>query len=207
MAEIKVFAARVRSGMQKARFRFADTRIIGRLEHGLKLKLKTGLVLAFVAALLVLFARPDYRHGEPSLRGRTAKDFAFTLNGKPAHLTDLRGKVVLLNFWATWCPPCVDEAPSLNALQERIASMGGTVLGVSVDVDEQAYNNFLKAYNIGYPNYRDASKQIPLEYGTTMYPDTYIIDRNGRLDRKLVGAQDWTSPEMMTYLNSLLNEK
>lgn len=177
------------------------------MDKVLKRNLNTGVVLAFIAGLLFLFARPDYRQGEPSLRGTSAKDFAFTLDGKPAHLSDLRGKVVLLNFWATWCPPCVDEVPSLNALQERIASRGGTVLGVSVDVDEQAYDNFLRAYNIGYPNYRDASKQIPIEYGTTMYPDTYIIDRNGRFDRKLVGAQDWTSPEMMAYMNSLLNSK
>jgi cytochrome c biogenesis protein CcmG, thiol:disulfide interchange protein DsbE len=192
---------------QNARFRFADTRIIGRLDKGLKRKLNTGIVLAFIAGLLFLFARPDYRQGEPSLRGRPAKDFAYTLDGKPAHLSDLRGKVVLLNFWATWCPPCVDETQSLNQLQNRIAPLGGTVLGVSVDEDPQAYNDFLKTYGISFPTYRDASKQIPLSYGTTMYPDTYVITRSGRLDRKIVGAQDWTGPDMTAYINSLLNEK
>jgi len=177
------------------------------LDKGLKRKLNTGLVLAFIAGLLFLFARPDYRQGEPSLRGTPAKDFAFTLDGKPAHLSDLRGKVVFLNFWATWCPPCVEETQSLNELQHRIAPMGGTVLGVSVDEDQQAYENFLNTYHITFPTYRDASKQIPLSYGTTMYPDTYVITRSGRLDRKIVGAQDWTSPDMTAYINSLLNEK
>jgi cytochrome c biogenesis protein CcmG, thiol:disulfide interchange protein DsbE len=177
------------------------------LDKGLKRKLNTGVVLAFIAGLLFLFARPDYRQGEPSLRGRPAKDFAYTLDGKPTHLSDLRGKVVLLNFWATWCPPCVDETQSLNQLQHRIAPLGGTVLGVSVDENPQAYETFLKAYNITFPTYRDPGKEIALSYGTTMYPDTYIITRSGRLDRKIVGAQDWTGPDMTAYINTLLNEK
>ena len=93
----------------------------------------------------MLFARPDYRQGEPSLRGSTPKDFPLTLDGKPTQLSDLRGKVVLLNFWASWCQPCIEEAPSLNALQQRIAPLGGTVLGVNVGVDDEeaAYENFL----------------------------------------------------------------
>jgi len=170
----------------------------------LKRNLKTGVALVFVAGLLALFAHPDYRQGEPSLHGRPEKDFALTLDGKPARLSDLRGRVVVLNFWATWCPPCVDEAPSLNQLQHAIEPRGGTVLGVSVDEDETAYRNFLKNYNVTFPTYRDPSKQIALSYGTTMFPDTYIIDRNGRIDRKLVGEQDWTSPDMTAYFDSLL---
>jgi cytochrome c biogenesis protein CcmG/thiol:disulfide interchange protein DsbE len=173
----------------------------------LKRKLNTGLALAFLAGLLFLFARPDYRQGEPSMHGQKEIDFALTLDGKPAHLSDFRGKVVLLNFWATWCPPCVDEAPSLNLLQQRIASRGGTVLGVSVDDDEDAYRRFLATYDLRFPNYRDVSKKIPLEYGTTMYPDTYVINRDGKIDRKIIGPQDWTSPEMTAYLDTLLNSK
>ena len=164
-------------------------------------------MLAFIAFLIFLFARPDYRQGEPSLRGRPAKDFQFTLNGKPTRLADLRGRVVLVDFWASWCPPCMDEAPSLNALQALIAPRGGTVLGVSIDDDESAYQTFLQTYHVNFPTFRDPSKKIETDYGTSMIPETYVIDRNGKIDRKLVGAQDWTSPQMMAYLNSVLNEK
>lgn len=167
-------------------------------------KLRTGLVAVFLAGLIVLIAHPDYRQGEPSLRGRAAKDFAFTLDGKPAHLSDLRGKTVLLNFWASWCQPCADEAPALNALQQHIAPLGGTILAVSVDEDAAAYDDFLQRFHITFPAYRDPTAAIPLSYGTTMYPETYIIDRHGRFDRKLVGPQDWMSPAMLAYLDSLL---
>jgi len=169
---------------------------------------KTAIVLLFVAGLLFLFARPDYRNGQSSLRGHPAKDFALTLNGQPMRLSDLRGKVVVLNFWASWCAPCVDEAPSLNQLQKRITRLGGTVLGVNVGVNDNknAYESFLTQYNIDFPTYLDSSERIAVEYGTTMYPETYIINREGRIDRKIVGPQDWTSPTMMAYLTSVLNE-
>ncbi|MGB6979814.1 MAG: TlpA disulfide reductase family protein [Candidatus Acidiferrales bacterium] len=173
----------------------------------MKRNLKTALILAFLAGLLFLFITTDYRQGEPSLRGSPEKNFALTLDGKPAHLADLRGHVVVLNFWATWCPPCVAEAPSLNQLQARIAPRGGVVLGVSVDDDQAAYEAFLKNYNIDYPTYRDSTKRIALDYGTSMYPETYIIDKRGRLDRKIVGQQDWTDSELTVYFDSLLDQK
>lgn len=173
----------------------------------MKRKVKTGVALAFIAALIVIFVRPSYRNGGASLHGQRAKDFVLTIDGKPARLSDLHGKVVLLNFWASWCQPCVDEAPSLDALQKKIAPLGGTILGVSVDDDPAAYQQFLQTYNVDYPTFRDASKQIPLSYGTTMYPETYVIDRDGKIDSKIIGPQDWTSPGMMAYLDSVLRAK
>ena len=118
---------------------------------------------------------------------------------------DLRGKVVVLNFWATWCPPCVEETPSLNLLQQWIAPNGGVVLGVSLDEDQSAYENFLPSNNVGFPTYRDPSKQIAISYGTTMYPETYVIDRQGRIDlqdqsvRKDCGPAPKCSPISTPY--------
>ncbi len=177
------------------------------MDNGLKRNLKTGVVLAFLVALLYLFARPAYRQGEASLRGRAAQDFPLTLDGKAAHLSDLRGTVVLLNFWASWCPPCVDEAPALDQLQQRLSAHGGTIVGVSIDEDPTAYEDFLHRYNVDFPTFRDPSRRISAGYGTVMLPETYVIDRNGRIDRKIVGPQDWTSPPMLAYLDSVLSEK
>jgi len=166
-------------------------------------KLITAIVLLGVAALLALFARPSFRQGERSKAGRPAPDFSFTLDGQPARLSSLRGKVVVLNFWATWCPPCRDELPSLDQLQAKLVPMGGTVLGVSVDEDGAAYRRFLAQYPVTFPTYRDPSKSIPASYGTYQYPETYIIDRQGRLARKIIGAQDWSSPDILAYLQNL----
>ena len=140
-----------------------------------------------------------------ALAGKPAPDLKFKdLNGKDVALSDLKGKVVFLNFWATWCPPCVEEAASLEALQKHIAPLGGTVLGVSIDDSQPAYEDFLKQYGLTYPTFRDTTKKIPLTYGTVMYPDTYIIDRQGKLVRKIIGAQDWTSPQMTASVDAIL---
>ncbi len=177
------------------------------MDKGLKRKLNTGLVLAFIAGLLFLFARPDYRQGEASLRGKPARNFALTLDGKPAHLSDLRGKVVSLNFWATWCPPCVEETPSLNQLQQRIAPLGGTVLGVSVDDDPQAYEDFPEDLQHHFPHLSRYHQTNPALLRHHHVSRNLRHRPQGRLDRKIIGAQDWTSPEMTAYINSLLNEK
>jgi cytochrome c biogenesis protein CcmG, thiol:disulfide interchange protein DsbE len=180
----------------------------------MKRNLKTGLVLLFILGLVALFALPDYRNGEASLGASTLyvfrkspKDFELTLNGKKTRLSDFRGKVVILNFWATWCPPCVDEAPALNALQQHISPLGGVILGVSVDDDQAAYEDFLQKYNISFPTYRDPTHRIALDYGSTMFPETYVIDRDGRFNRKIIGPQDWASPAMTAYLDAVLQEK
>jgi peroxiredoxin len=162
--------------------------------------------LIFAAAILVAFAVPSYRQGEPSLAGRRAKDFPIEIQGAK-HLTDLRGKVVLLNFWASWCPPCLEETQSLNTLQENIAEKGGVILGVSVDEDDVAYRKFLVDNHVIFPTYRDATKKSAMDYGTSIYPETYLIDREGRLARKIVGPQNWQSPEIMASIDTLLNQK
>jgi len=169
------------------------------------------VMLAAGFAIVVLLASPNYRQGESSPAGKRAPEFQFELNGKTAKLADLKGKVVVLNFWATWCPPCVEETPSLNRLHERIAARGGLVFGVSADSDRAAYERFLKNQNIVFPTYRDPSlkvnlSQIALTYGTAMYPETYIIGRDGKIARKVVGAQQWDSPDLIAYLDTLLGQ-
>jgi cytochrome c biogenesis protein CcmG/thiol:disulfide interchange protein DsbE len=162
--------------------------------------------VALAAGILVLFAMPSYRQGEASIAGKPAVDFPLTLAGKSERLSDLKGKVVVLNFWATWCPPCVAETPSLNRLQKYIDSRGGMVLGVSVDEDGVAYEKFLKDQSVVFPTYRDATKKSASDYGTSIYPETYIIDRRGKIARKFVGEQQWDSAEMREYFDALLGQ-
>ena len=173
-------------------------------------------VLAVALAVIVLFARPSYRQGEASVAGKSAQDFVMALSdppasaglpaqpGKSTHLSDFKGKVVVLNFWATWCPPCVDEAPALNHLQERIASRGGIIIGVSIDDDASKYEKFLKDFGVPFPTWRDPSAKVMHDYGTVMIPETYIIDRHGRIARKIIGPQRWDSPELTAYFDYLL---
>ena len=162
--------------------------------------------MGFAFFVLAFFTLPHYRQGESSIAGKKAEDFALELNGKSEHLSDLRGKVVILNFWASWCPPCIEETPALIQLQQRIASRNGVILGVSIDEDESAYQKFLVEKHINFPTYRDPSQKIANDYGTSMWPETYIIDRKGVILRKIIGPQDWNSPEMLAYFDAILGQ-
>ena len=163
-------------------------------------------VVAFAALVVVFFAMPSYRQGEASIAGKTAQDFPLEFAGKPGHLSDLRGRVVVLNFWASWCPPCVEETPALNHLQKYIESRNGVVLGVSVDEDPAAYEKFLKDYSVVFPTFREPTRKLALDYGTPVFPDTYIIDRHGKIARKFFSAQQWDSPDMLAYFDAVLGQ-
>jgi cytochrome c biogenesis protein CcmG, thiol:disulfide interchange protein DsbE len=172
-------------------------------------KIRIWGALALGVAIIAAFALPSYRQGEASIAGKTARDFTLDLSGKPVRLSDFRGKVVVLNFWATWCPPCKEETPSLNHLQKYMESRNGVVIGVAADEDPAAYQRFLHDEGVIFPTYRDPatknnSSPIALSYGTSIIPETYVIDRHGKIARKLIGFQQWDSPAMLAYIDSLL---
>ena len=178
---------------------------------GIARKLMVWLALAAAAGSILIFALPSYRQGEASIAGKTAEDFSFELAGKPSRLSNLKGKVVVLNFWGSWCGPCVEELPSLERLQRRIASRNGMVLGVAADEDPAAFQKFLREQSVTFATYRDpATKEnrspIAVSYGTSMVPETYIIDRHGKIARKFIGLQQWDSPDMLAYFDALLGQ-
>lgn len=119
-------------------------------------------------------------------------------------LDDYEGKVVLLNFWATWCPPCIQEMPSLNATYERFRADGLVVLGISVDEDADEYSDFLRTAGVTFPTVRDPERTVSTRYGTMKYPESYLISRDRRVLRKYVGPEDWSRPEIANYLRSVL---
>jgi len=158
-------------------------------------------VIAAAAAITV--SAGCYNGTRPPHVGSAAKEFSVQDADRKLSLDQFRGQVVVLNFWATWCPPCVEELPSLMNLQDRMRERGLTVLGVSIDVDGDAYHRFLKLHNINFLTVRDPEQKVAGMYGTTGWPETYIIDRQGVLRRKFVGPVDWDSPEVIGFLNRL----
>jgi peroxiredoxin len=158
-----------------------------------------GISAVVLAMMLVL---GSCRSSEPTTVGSTAPDFTLTDGQKTVQLSQLRGKPVLLNFWATWCPPCVQEVPDLVALQQQMGDKM-VVLAVSVDVDEGAYKAFTTKRMQGVLTVQDPSHKASTLYGTFAYPETYLIDRNGKIQRKFIGPVEWTSPDMIDYFKKL----
>ena len=149
--------------------------------------------------LLPLLLAACDRTPRPPLVDRSAPEFSVQDSGRTVALKDLRGKVVVVNFWATWCPPCVDELPSLVAMQARMKDKV-TVFAVSMDDDEEAYRQFLIDHKVDLLTVRDPSRQSALLYGTVKYPESYVVDPNGVVRRKYVGPVDWTRPEVLEFL-------
>jgi cytochrome c biogenesis protein CcmG, thiol:disulfide interchange protein DsbE len=151
---------------------------------------------------LILVLAGCYSSSHPTRIGSAAPDFTVKDDTRAVSLHDLKGKIVVLNFWATWCPPCVEEMPSLVALQSKLKDHV-TVLAVSVDVDESAYKKFLKDHGVNLLTVRDPDQKSNSLYGTFKYPETYVIDRDGVVRRKFIGPVDWTSPDIVQYLSKL----
>jgi cytochrome c biogenesis protein CcmG, thiol:disulfide interchange protein DsbE len=155
------------------------------------------LALAVCSLLTAACDRGDH----PARIGSAAPQFTVADGVQTVDLARLRGHVVVLNFWATSCFPCVEEVPSLLDLQHRMPQL--TVVAISNDEDASVYRQFLADDHVDFLTVRDASSRIPQLYGTIKIPETYVIDRNGILRRKFVSAQNWTSPEILDYLNKL----
>jgi len=130
-----------------------------------------------------------------------APDFTVSDGATTVHLANYRGRVVLLNFWATWCMPCLEEMPSLLALHHEEPSL--VILAVSVDDNPAAYSRYIARNHVDLITVRDPDESAAKLYHTDMWPETYVIDRNGVIRRKFVGPQDWTSSEIDKYLKGL----
>jgi thiol-disulfide isomerase/thioredoxin len=156
--------------------------------------------LSGTLALALLFAGCD-RGGHPGQVGKPAPGFTVTDSARTVRLADYRGKVVVLNFWASWCAPCLEEFPSLIRLQRDMPNV--VVLAVSFNDDPDAYKSYIVDNHIDLLTVYDATQESNRAYGTKRPPETYVIDRKGVIRRKFIGPQDWTSPEIVTYLNKL----
>lgn len=163
--------------------------------------------LAVLTVLPVILLGACNRGAPPQQPGKPAPDFTLNDGTTKVHLADYRGKVVLLNFWGTWCAPCIVEIPSLIQLHHDMPSL--EIVGVAVPPDEgvaedpAAFKEFITRRHIDFTTVRDTNESAPKLFNTDMWPETYVIDRKGVIRRKFVGAQDWSSPEIREYLKSL----
>lgn len=140
------------------------------------------------------------------LSRRKAPEFTLKdVNGSSVSLSSLKGKVVLLNFWATWCPPCRDEMPSLEKLHLRMKDKGLAVLSVSVDKSIPAVRDFIGKAPISFPVLLDTKMEVTKSlFKVYTIPTTFLIDRDGTVIEKYFGEQDWTKPEKVKKIESLL---
>jgi cytochrome c biogenesis protein CcmG, thiol:disulfide interchange protein DsbE len=158
------------------------------------------LLLTFTFIGVVAYSLRDTSAKE----GGPAPEFTIrTDSGAQVTPTSFNGKVLVLNFWATWCAPCIQEIPSLDQFQKRFADSGVKVLAISIDKNEGKYKNFLDHVHVSFDTARDPSMEISTKYGTFQYPETYII-KNGRIMRKFPNAANWLSDDITQYVQSLL---
>jgi cytochrome c biogenesis protein CcmG/thiol:disulfide interchange protein DsbE len=157
-----------------------------------------------VVMAAVLVAGCD-RGQHPGQIGKAAPLFTVTDGAQTVDLGKLRGRVVVLNFWATWCPPCIEELPSLLQMQQQMPQV--TVAAISTDEDEGVYRKFLADHHVNLLTVRDDTEKANALYGSFIFPETYVIDKRGIVRRKFISAQNWTSPEILDYLTKLSNER
>ena len=176
-----------------------------------------GLLLVFLIVVVLLSGCDNSSQQQNSPSGTTvarkgdvdnmAPDFTLTnIRGEEVSLSQYRGKVVILNFWATWCPPCREEMPSMEALHQKYKDKGLVMLAVNVDENgAAAVKKFLQKTPYSFPILIDTKNVAQKSYGVFRFPESFIIDRNGVVVEKIIGGRDWMSDGAFKLIEFLLN--
>lgn len=159
-----------------------------------------------VAVLFALFSAP--RVPPPLGRGSDAPDFELPrlAEGAPISLSALRGEVVLLNFWATWCKPCEDEMPAMQRLYGALHDEGFQLLAVSVDDEPGVVAEFRDRLNLTFPILMDSDKRVAQAYQTYRFPESFLVGRDGRVVERYVGPRDWAATAYVERIRRLLRD-
>ena len=154
------------------------------------------------ALCLVLFAACSKEEPVPVSKPLAADFTLRDLDGKEHKLSDYRGKVVFLNFWATWCPPCRAEIPSMGRLNEVMGSKDFVILAVNADENIKDLEAFVKEVPHNFTVLSDADGKIQNLYKVFKFPETFVIDRQGNIVEHIIGARDWSSTEALKFFNA-----
>jgi peroxiredoxin len=157
--------------------------------------------ISFIVALPLGLLSACDRGSHPAQLSTPAPDFTVSDGSTSVHLADYRGKVVLLNFWWSQCGPCIQETPSLIQLHHDRPDLA--MIAVSIDEDPDEYKRFVVRRHFDLITVRDPNQTVAKLFRTEMWPETYIIDRKGVIRRKFIGNEDWSDPEVRSFLKSL----
>jgi peroxiredoxin len=168
--------------------------------------LRTVALVAVVVAVAFGYVHLAENKGYALKPGAEAPGFRLpALTGGDKDLASWRGKIVVLNFWATWCPPCVAEMPSLERLHRALGPEGLAVVTVSTDEDEEVLREFVTRFGLTLPVLLDPGGRVAGgAYHTTGYPETFVLDRSGVLLRHHIGPAEWDTPEALAHFRELL---
>ncbi len=172
------------------------------------------IVFLMITTLLVVWSlkqnNPFFQSANqaPVRVGLPAPDFTFPgLDGNKVSLSDYRGKVVFINIWATWCPPCVEEMPSMQKLYQKLKGENFEILAVSIDSKgAKVVAPFMKKYQLTFPALLDSMGTIKRIYKTTGVPESYIIAKDGILAKKVLGPLDWSQPDVLRLFRDLIQK-
>ncbi len=164
------------------------------------------LVTVFIAAGVAFVLLSGDATPPPLGAGQAAAPFDLPAlgDGPRVRLADLRGKVVLVNFWATWCKPCEEEMPSMERLHRRLAGEPFALLAVSVDDDAEPVKAFRDRLGLTLPILLDPQKKAAAAYQAFRFPETVLIDANGEVAGRFIGPRDWDSPTYRENIEALV---
>ncbi|MBW2714435.1 MAG: TlpA family protein disulfide reductase [Deltaproteobacteria bacterium] len=165
--------------------------------------LGAGVLAAALFALLLTADTPA-----PVGRGTPAPGFELQPvgGGTPLALEQLRGKIVLLNFWATWCEPCKDEMPAMERLYRALAGSDFELVAVSVDEDEAIVDAFVNQLGLSFPILMDPSKEVAIAYQVFRFPESLLVGRDGVVLERYVGPKDWDADAYLDRIRRLLDD-
>jgi peroxiredoxin len=167
------------------------------------------LIIVGVGILVLLQNKDSFLNlsGKPRLvKGVPAPNFTLPgLDGQMVNLNNYKGKVVFLNIWATWCPPCVEEMPSMEKLYQELKGEDFEILAVSIDVlGAKEVIPFMKKHKLSFPALTDTKGTIKSPYQITGVPESFIIDKNGIIVEKIIGPRDWATPGAFLHFRNLI---